>query len=293
MTSEVIRYPHIDNLYALKPNPEIILGKRLIFTEKRDGSNLRFSLKDGKVQISSRNQDEASGDFQNGAKATEEYPKIVQLLSEDDSDPFHKSVRTNSKFIVFAEFLTVGTGPTRIEAPREKASLVVFDIYDVFEGTFLQYIQMYQMCYHYGLPVVEWWADSTHTTMESYREFADKVLDYAKLMGREGTVIKFVDLSPKADPRYIYWKEKLDIPPRPRLIKHDDGNAVLPLLPESEVRGEWNKMLADYGLEKLKDKAFAMPLFAQRIAQAAKENNCARPTGSLFTLYLLYVKESS
>ena len=136
---------------------------------------------------------------------------------------------------------------------------------------------------------VERWGVSKHTTVESFEEFRDKILQVAKEKNREGTVVKWVNPSPKGD-KFLFFKEKLDIPSKPKLTQFDKGSIELNALPESEVRGELTKMVADHGLEKLHDVKFAMPLLAQNVARACKEN-LRSPPKNLFVTYTKFMRE--
>ena len=43
---EKIRYPELERIANLKPNPEILLGQEIFFQVKRDGSCLGICLND-------------------------------------------------------------------------------------------------------------------------------------------------------------------------------------------------------------------------------------------------------
>jgi hypothetical protein len=274
-------YLHLERL-EMMDKPQRILDKWLSFEEKRDGSCLTFWLDDDDetIHISSRNMAQASNDLANPAKATEDYPRIVEFLRDG-----------RSRYILYAELIPKGKGPTRIEGEHGKAQLVVFDIWDIGIENYLGYVQLYQQCCHYNMPVVERWGYANFISLKSYDVFRDEVLRLAKELHREGTVIKYVNQSPIGD-RYIYWKEKIDIPPRPKLTHNDNATPDLPLLPETEVLGELSKLQADFGIEWMRDKSKCMPELAKRVSQAAKENLC-RPRSDIFRLYLDYLRERS
>lgn len=291
MMSRYMKYPHIDRLENLRPNPEILLGKRLTFEEKRDGSNLcfwtwpkkRFKWFGNTVwveHISSRNMELASNDLRRLAYMTDQYSKIMEFLKTE-----------KGRYMVYAELIQKGYGATRVEGINKEHQLVIFDIWDNKVHNFLPYIPKYQLCYHWNLPVVERWAETQHATIESLYEMRDKVLAMAKEKNREGTVIKYIDPSPNANPPFIFAKEKLDIPPSPPLRQMEEGRPVLPPLPDSEINGEWLKLLADYGITKMKHKSFGMPEFVRRTNQAAKDANC-RPPKDIFKYYKQYLQDA-
>jgi hypothetical protein len=271
---------HLERLETMD-KPQIILGKQLTWEEKRDGSCLTFWLDDDNrtVHISSRNQAQAAKEFVSSCQSLQEYTNICELLKTE-----------KDRYIVYGELIAKGMGPTRIEGVHDKPELVVFDMFDTVADNYLSYIQLYQVCYHWQIPVVERWAVTQHATLDSFWDMREKILQIARENKREGTVIKWVSSSPKDDPKYIMFKEKLDIPPPPKIKNFVTGHPVLPLLPDSEVRGELNKLYADYGLDWMRDKVKCMPEFAKRVNKAAEENLC-RPPGTIYRYYLDFLRE--
>lgn len=57
------RYAHIPLLMTMKPTPRILLGQRLFWTEKEDGSCMTLWMKKDKPKISSRNQEDSAQDL--------------------------------------------------------------------------------------------------------------------------------------------------------------------------------------------------------------------------------------
>lgn len=172
------RYPHISNIESLKPTPRVLLGMRLFWTYKLDGSNLGFWIKTiGKIHISSRNLEDASQDLETLARATEEYSNIAILLGDFP------------QFIVYAELCRKGRSVTGIDI-YDRDFLVIFDIYDLHAESFLNYTAVYQHCYHYKIPCVKLYAETRHRTMKDLMKFCNHVTEYCKENHLEGMVIK-------------------------------------------------------------------------------------------------------
>jgi len=215
---------------TMRPNPRILLGKILYWTEKKDGSNLSFWLKNGEIQISSRNLPVAAPDLQEYAKWTKEYGKIIKLI------------RDNPNFIVYAELCRKGRSVTGIEY-YDHTFLIVFDIYDRETGKFLPYINTHQYCFHYDIPIVKLYARTRHRSMKDLLKFRNHVLEYCESIGLEGMVVK--TFTQKHG--YIQCKVKLDVP-RPVKEKIAKGEPIYPPIPKNEIMGAIAKVEADFGL---------------------------------------------
>jgi len=265
------KYPEIPNLDVMRPTPRILLGKKLYWTEKRDGSNIAIYYDNGELFISSRHQKVAAPDIIKKVKATEEYPKVLELLKD------------NPSYIIYVEALLEGRSPTRIEL-HEKNELVAFDIHN--RTRFLDYRYMYQQCYHYNIPVVELWAETRHTSMKDLLKFCNYITELAKAKGREGAVVKTFD----KQGNHIYAKVKIDIP-KPKIRKIAKGTAKYPPIPESEILSAIDKAFVDLGLEKFREVRVAMPLIAQYVKEECKKHLYSSPSKKLFIYYKKVLEE--
>lgn len=280
MKDEFKQYPHIPILESMQPTKRILLGQRLFWTFKRDGSNIGFQLKNGKPLISSRNNEEAASDLQALVKRTEEYSKVLELLNE------------NPQFIVYVEACKKGVSVTKIET-FERDMLIMFDIYDKSADKFLPYILVHQQAFHFGIPVIKLWAETRHRSEKSLMAMADEALEYCKLNNLEGMVIKAYKVPEKIK---VYYKEyrcglvqakiKLDLP-KPKRIKKDKGDVQLPPMPDSEAYGAIAKVEADEGLTG--DPAHDMPLVASYVGEEAKKHLYSSPSKKLFTYWQEYL----
>ena len=270
-----IRYPHLNAIIMQYPNPRILLGHEIYWQEKRDGSNIGVYLTDdNKLLLRSRNMDVASQSFHNAFNGTGEAEKIKELLIMQ-RDEYH------DECVLFGEMLRMGKSPTRTEY-HEKHEFIAFDLYSSRIPGFVPYTLLYQHCHHFDISIVKLYGTSRHVTIESIMEFRDTMLQKAKVNGREGVVGKTYE----KNTMFAYFKEKLDTPKiekLPRLI--EDGTAVLPPLPESEILGALDKVLVDIGTESFNDIKKVMPLFARYVGIECKKHICARPERNLFKIY--------
>jgi len=291
------RYPHIPLLLSLRPSPRLLLGKRLFWTEKRDGQNVaiwfeelewkkKMSIEDFKgekggdnfliddkvfnLRISSRDKEIAASDIQARVRGTEEFPKIINLLCE------------NPQFVVYIESCKKGRSVTGIEL-YEKNFLIVFDIYDISAEQFLPYVAVHQHCFHHEIPVVKLWAETRHRTMKDLLKWKNYALEQCEAIKLEGMVIKTFD----EKFGYVQAKVKLDVP-EPEERKIARGEVILPPIPEGEIMGAIAKVEADFGLTgNPKDD---MPHIAQYINEECKKHFYSGPPNKLFYYYQLYLE---
>ncbi|OPZ42092.1 MAG: RNA ligase [Euryarchaeota archaeon ADurb.BinA087] len=279
-----IKYPHLDRLVNLRPAPQIVLGKLITWTVKEDGSNIGvYAGNDGELHYRSRNMDRASDQFYGYMNSTDEYTGLCEMVTDS-------LTQWNDEIVVFGELLTKGKSPTRIET-HEKTRFVVFDIWSTRQNGWMNYTQIHQNCYHYGLPVVEMLGTCRCTDMDSLYAFKDDMLQECKSRGKEGTVAKIWDSSINLGENagtgagIIYFKEKLDTPKMEkaqRLIQ--EGAPQLPSLPDSEVWGAIEKARADLG-EDFTNIKRAMPLIAQYVGEECKKHICSAPERKLISYY--------
>ena len=273
-------YPDLDRIGQLKPNPHILLGKEIVWTEKLDGSNFGVYLDaEGNWHARSRNMDVASEQFHNYFKMTPQFDAVIELLKDAET--------WNDAYMVYGELLTKGKSPTKIEY-HDDHSFVVFDIWSEKVGGFLHYTRVFQECHHHGLPIVELWATCRLKSMESLLSFRDSILEKSVRLNREGTVGKYVNGS-----EYIYFKEKNDTPKYekvPRAEDPDNMRIVLPALPQSEVTGAIEKVYADLGTDFF-DVRIAMKKVAEYVSAEQKKHNCSKPEYPIFETYKERVEE--
>jgi hypothetical protein len=273
-------YPEMNKISMLYPSPQVMLGEELYWTEKRDGSQLRIAFVDGQLKISTHHQEEASTQFKNYFKMTEQSEGIEQLLLDFNGLCDNPIANFDIGAVVFGELLSIGKSPARFEY-HDKFEFVIFDIWSQKDNSFLTYNAFYPMAYHYQLPVVECWAVTRHVDMDSLLTFRDSMLTKAKEAGREGVVIKNYHSQ-------IFCKEKLDAPTIP-IVKIEEGNPQLPFLPDSEVMGAIAKVQTDLG-EGFHDKTKAMPMIAKYVSEEQDKHLCSKPKDKLFNYYQRYIE---
>jgi len=278
----------------MKPTPRILLGRRLFWTEKRDGSNIAIwlkdvttpyqevlRLKDERVQISSRNNEVAASDFQALVKRTAEYEKIENLLIE------------NPQFVCYVEACRKGRSITGAEL-FDHEQLILFDIYDRDSGKFLPYVLTAQHAYHHKVPVVKLYAETRHRSMKDLLKYRNHVLGYCKEVGIEGMVIKprrpYIKTKKlEYSLGYVQAKIKLDVP-EPIERKIVKGEPIYPAMPVGEVLGCIDKVYAELGSEKFQDVRTAMPMIAKVVGEACSEHLYSKPIKAIFKYYKEYLE---
>jgi hypothetical protein len=286
-------YPHIPILDSMRPTKRVLLGQRLFWTHKKDGSNVAIQAVGGiiwqgevlsiKPLISSRNQAEAASDITALVMRTEEYPKIIQLIKD------------NPEFICYVEACHKGVSVTRIET-YERDQLFLFDIFSKKSGKYLPYVLVHQMAFHYNIPIVGLWAETRHVTEDSLDETVEQALQFCKENNLEGLVIKAYEIPEKIAGYYkeygeglIMAKVKQDIPKRPKLVKKENGQPQYPPCPDSEVLGAIAKVEADFGLTG--EAGHDMPLIAKYVGLEQEKHLYSSPVKKLFSYWQDYLAD--
>jgi hypothetical protein len=291
---KVWRYMELERIQHLLNEGRLLLAHLIYFTEKRDGSclavwrkfetgkiarlkELVYRKKFWKLMVSSRNQEEAEQDIRNAFLHSGDEVNVIRFLMDN---PYHT---------VFGELLRTGKdgkpalSPTRIEL-HEKDEYIVFDIFD---GThFLNYQQVHQICFHYGMKCVRLFGEGRFVTMEALYNYRDEMLKLCKEEKREGVVLKA--FTNEGEP--MYAKEKLDTAKSRGQPKLEKGRPVYPSLPLSEAMGAVDKAYADLG-DGFSIKSKAMPLVALYIKKEMEKHMCSAPEYDFYRLYCDYCKD--
>jgi len=270
------KYPHIPLLVTMRPTPRILLGRRLFWTEKKDGECVTIWLreKDNKVCIASRNQEDANQDIKHRVTTSEDYPKVLKLLEQ------------HPQFVCYVEECKKGRSITGAEE-YDRTYLFLFDIYDKKAEYFLNYVAVHQHAYHHKIPIVGLFAETRHRSMKDLLKFRNHALKHCEAVGLEGMVIKPRNYI--KDYGYIQAKVKLDVP-EPKQKKISKGQPIYPPIPENEILGAVNKAHQELGDKKFKEIRLAMPLIAQYVGEECKKHFYSSPKGKLIIYYREYLE---
>ena len=279
--SDRFKYPSMSQIAAIWPGPQVLLGRNLYWTEKRDGSQLQIwaDKETGEVHIATRNMDIASDQFQEYLKATPQWQAIVDLVTNEGAV---EGVSDFGPYILFGELLVKGKSPARYEM-HDEHEFVAFDLVERDTGTWVPVPAAYQHCLHYGVPFVEVYGESVSATMQELYAFRDRMMKLADEKGREGIVVKGL-----LGGHPLYAKEKFDVLPVTERDISKSG-VQLPALPDTEVTGAVAKAHADLG-EAFFDKAQGMPLVARYVGEECSKHMCGKPELALFTYYTMYIE---
>jgi hypothetical protein len=252
------RYVELEPVKRLLNEGRELLGKTIYVTEKRDGSNVSLWLDETDIlHISSHNMEVADKDIQNRMKNVPEYKKIIDLLM-DEKYQWHNDC------IVYGELLQ-NISPTRIECKRKNLHWIMFDIYSKTSESFHDYNSMYQKGYHFKIPVVHLIDIFIPTSLDDLYVSIEKYKKWCARHRREGIVGKCYN-------NKIFFKEKIDLPKKPKLEKPQKSDIIYPPMPEDRILRALQHSYDELGEDNYKNKSLAMPIIARHIATEAREH---------------------
>jgi hypothetical protein len=267
-----VKYPKLEPIRRLKNEGRELLGEHVVLTEKRDGECVSLWIDNsGEVRISSHNLEVADTDIANRMKAVPEYAKAVELIK--DEQKYHRSL------ILYGELLKP-VSPTRIEPKRKHLHWVMFDILDTETMLWDSYNKVYQLGYHFKIPVVK---NVDEFIPEGELDLTAGVchsLDWCKKHRREGVVGKVYGKTS------IFFKEKIDLPKQTKIPKSQDMKAKYPPMPEDKILRTLQHAydeLTNNGID-WKDKSKAMPVVAKHFSVECKEHYYSPPK-NIYQLY--------
>ena len=265
------KYTNLERHNQLRNEGRELLGEHIIYTVKRDGENVSLWLNDEKeTVISSHRQETADSNIQSRMKATPEYDKVVELLNDV----------YNCDVVVYGELLKT-VSPTRIEPRRKHTHWILFDVWDCVNERYLPYNLVYQLAYHYKIPVVEIVDEHQPMSMTELTDKIDEVKKWCKRHRREGVVGKVHN---SKDGIQIFFKEKIDLPKRKKLDRENQNQSQYPPMPEEKILRALLHAFNEVGEEDWRKVKIAMPVVARHISTEAREHNYNTPK-DMFNYY--------
>lgn len=262
------KYTDLEPIRRLRNEGRELLGKTITLTEKRDGSNISVWLDETEnPHVSSHNLCQASDDLVADFKRTKEYSKALMALKCEKE--FHK------EYVLYGELIRE-SGPTKIEPKHKGIKWVLFDVWNCEEKRYVSYTQLYQLAYHYKIPVVKVVDFFIPTSIEQLFEKIASLMKWCKRHRREGIVGKDYD-------NQVFFKEKIDLPKLPKLPKQP--TIQYPQMPQEKIVRTLQHAYDEVGANHWKDVKIAMPIIAKHFSIEAKEHNYATP----HNMYQLYV----
>ena len=266
------KYTNLERHNQLRNEGRELLGEHIIYTVKRDGENVSLWLNDEKeTVISSHRQETADSNIQSRMKATPEYDKVVELLNDV----------YNCDVVVYGELLKT-VSPTRIEPRRKHTHWILFDVWDCVNERYLPYNLVYQLAYHYKIPVVEIVDEHQPMSMTELTDKIDEVKKWCKRHRREGVVGKVHN---SKDGIQIFFKEKIDLPKRKKLDRENQNQSHYPPMPEEKILRALLHAFNEVGEEDWRKVKIAMPVVARHISTEAREHNYNIPQ-SIYSWYI-------
>jgi hypothetical protein len=261
-------YLDLEPIRRLRNEGRELLGKTLTLTEKRDGSNISVWLDETeKPHISSHNLCQADESLVADFKRTKEYTKAIDAIHGEKG--FHK------EYVLYGE-LVKEIGPTKIEPRHKGVCWILFDAWDIAEKRYISYTQLYQLAYHYKIPVVKVVDFFVPCSMEELNAKIASMMKWCKRHRREGIVGKDYE-------NQVFFKEKIDLPKLPKIPR--DPQVQLPPMTQEKIIRALQHAFDEVTEANWKDTKIAMPIVAKHFEIEAKEHNFNTPRN----MYQLWV----
>lgn len=262
-------YKDLEPIRRLRNEGRELLGKTITLTEKRDGSNISIWLdKQETPHISSHNLCQADENLVADFKRTKEYSKAIDALHGEKG--FHK------EYVLYGE-LVKESGPTKIEPRHKGICWILFDVWDCEEKRYISYTQLYQLAYHYKIPVVKVVDFFVPASMEELFAKIESIKKWCKRHRREGVVGKDYD-------NQVFFKEKIDLPKLPKIPRQ--VTVQYPPMPQEKIIRSLQHAFDEVGEASWKDTKIAMPIVAKHFSVEAKEHNFNTPRN----MYQLWIE---
>ena len=302
-------YPDIDPKSRLYGGEDQLIGKSIVFTVKRDGSNISFwydeknadswenylekigvkkevlSLLDSNVHISSHNQENLDN------------PKVYEhIVNTNDYNNILKLIYSlkGKDYIFYFELMQPGKTPTQIEEPIKEPELIMLDILDTKANKFLDYTALQTYHFDYNIPVVSLLETVLPKSKEELNSHIEELMNWCKSAKREGVVGK-IYYNPNGP--QIFFKEKITIP-KPKKEHKKEENTFPEMDEHTKERAiehtidEITKIAESKGktVEEIwEDKKITMPILAKHIRLEAREHDFKEPNA--YSLYLKVTPE--
>lgn len=264
------KYTDLEPVRRLRNEGRELIGKKVLFTEKRDGENVSVWMdEDHGFHIASHNQEEADGDIQNRMKLVPEYDKVCRLILSEFLD-------YDNRYIAYGELLKT-VSPTRIEPRRKHVHWILFDIWNYNEERYVGYNNIHQKAYHFKIPIVRVADFFIPNSLEELFVKIEEAKKWCKRHRREGVVGKNYG-------EQIFFKEKVDLPNLPK-IKKPSNKPQFPPMPIERCLRALQHAFDEVGEERWKDKRIAMPIVARHFETEAREHNF-EPPKNFYRLYI-------
>lgn len=269
-----IKYLDLEPIKRLRNEGRELLGKPIYLTEKRDGSNIPVWLnKQGLPVISSHNRGVPDKSLYAQMKATPEYKKIVDLLL-DERNQWHRP-----NLIAYGELL-LKISPTRLEPRRKYQHWILFDIYDKDKGRFDDYVKVYQLGFHFNIPVVRAFDKFIPPDINDLNYHIAYGLKWCATHKREGLVGKCYGGSEE-----IFFKEKRDIPVLPKIPHKGEVKPQYPEMPSERIERALQHSIDQVGVDNWENKSQALPMLARQLETEGREH-CFNMPRNVYQIYL-------
>ncbi len=265
-----IKYPDLESLRRVEYK-ELLIGREMVVTVKRDGSNVSNYTDNGVPCIGSHHQARAPEDIEKRMKASQDYAGIVGLLKD------YPGVNA------FGELLS-GRGPTKIEL--EVKTVPEWHLFDIIDGNtyhWFDYDKLTSLSSAYKIRLVQCLRRFTPNSIDEIEAMLSEMMTWCNENHYEGVVCKTY-----GDPKTVMFKQRVVIDVSKVPIKDNPAGPALPMMDMERItrslQHAYDEVIAAHGKSGWLDTKIAMPVIAKHLHLEAAEHRVAIPH-DMFRLY--------
>lgn len=276
----LFNYISLYKLHDLDPDPMILVGKKITYFLKLDGTNFCIRTNsEGEKCYTTKHTVRAQHDVVSAAQRSREWDAVCEL---------HEN---NPEVYAFYELLRSG------ESDRAKVSPAHYEIHMMDyligidmateENGYLPPALSNMIFKRWGVPTAPVMGNFQPETLQELYDIDNLMITTAARRRREGAVGKSNDGVYRWKCKHYTAEGKVFMPKKPRKTKYDD----LPRLPDDDMWSNVDNVLATLGKEDYLDKAKSMPMLAKLMNEDMKKQGTGPPVYNLFYYYQVIEKK--
>jgi hypothetical protein len=265
-----IKYPDLESLRRVEYK-ELLIGREMVVTVKRDGQNVSNYMDNGVPYISSHHQACAPEDIEKRIKASQDYVGAIELLKD------YPNVNA------FGELLS-GRGPTKVEI--DVKTIPEWHLFDILDGStyrWFDYDKLTSLSSAYKIRLVQCLRRFTPNSIDEIEAMLSEMMTWCNENHYEGVVCKTY-----GDPKTVMFKQRVVIEVSKVPKKDKPTGLVLPVMDMERItrslQHAYDEVTAAHGESGWLDTKIAMPAIAKHFHLEAAEHGVAIPR-DMFRLY--------
>lgn len=265
-----VKYHDLESLRRVEYK-ELLIGREMVVTVKRDGSNVSNYVNNGIPMISSHNKEQAPKNIETGMKATQDYTGVLELL------------KVRPEINMFGELLS-GRGPTKIELDvKTTPEWHLFDILDTETHHWLDYDALSVISRTYNIRLVSCVKRFIPKSIDEIEATLADMVVWCNENHYEGVVCKTY-----GDPKTVMFKQRVVIPVSKVAKKDRPSGPALPTMDMERIirslQHAYDEVVTTNDKNAWSDAKIAMPIIAKHLKIEAAEHGVAVPH-NMFYLY--------